>query len=284
MIITIDHGSRYCHGVSNAINKATAYLSEKGYLYCLGQIIHNQEEISRLNKMGLITINHEEFEQLSNETVLIRAHGEVVSTYTTARKNNIRLLDATCPIVKNLQDKVRDYSTKHPHHQVIIFGKDNHPESKGLASRAGNMVSIMQSTDNSPIDFTRPVKVFSQTTMDIHHYDRFILSLERLFKQHAGGRVFPSRSFCKYVSNRASQVRQFAREHDVILFVSDKNSSNGKYLFSQVLHENKSSYFITNSEDIDTGWFNSVQTIGITGAASTPLWLLEKIKKFVNSE
>ncbi len=281
MKVIVDHNSKYCFGVNKAINMASEYLANHNYLFCLGDIIHNPEEVSRLEKMGLITINHEKFEELSGETVLIRAHGEVVKTYETARKNNINLLDATCPIVKSLQQQVREYANKYPDHQIIIFGKENHPESIGLASRANNMVFITQSADSVPIDFSRPAKVFSQTTMDIRNYERFISTLKGLFKARGNARVFPSQSLCKYVSNRVSQVRQFAKAYDVILFVSGKNSSNGKYLFDQVLDKNKNSHFITKSEDIDPGWLDSARSAGITGAVSTPPWLLESIKNAV---
>ncbi len=277
MRIKIDPDAGFCFGVVNAVRMVEDYLKEHDYLYCLGDLVHNPSEVERLSKLGLRTINREEFSKLHNETVLIRAHGEPEDTYKTAWDNDIALLEGTCPIVVRLQNMVKRQENGD---QVIIFGKKNHPESIGLASRVKGHVQVVQTIQELEIDSSRPVKVFSQTTMDAERYHDFCSQITGIMKAAANEQnLFIQRSVCARVSNRALQLRKFVANYDLIIFVSGKQSSNGRYLFSIAKSTNPNSYFVSEPSEINANWFEQAASVGISGATSTPIWLMENVKK-----
>jgi len=288
MKITIDHKAGYCFGVKNAIGQAEAMLEEEGELYSLGHIVHNQEEVKRLAGKGLKVIDYDEFSKLNNCKVLIRAHGEPPSTYETAYRNNITLIDATCPIVKHLQGNVRtqnDLSTE-TNSQVVFYGKKNHPEITGLVGQTGGqaiVVSAEEDIDN--IDPQKAVHLYAQTTMDPQGFYLMAARITTYLERHHAGnapQVFIHNTICRQVSNRISHLEKFAKTHQVVLFVSGKSSSNGRFLYNVCLKSNPGSYHIEEVSDIDKRWFDEIETVGITGATSTPVWQMKKVSDFLS--
>jgi 4-hydroxy-3-methylbut-2-enyl diphosphate reductase len=281
MNIEIDPQAGFCFGVTRVVSKAEEIIREQGQLYCLGEIVHNQKEIERLEKIGLITITQEQFLNLSNCRVLIRAHGEPPETYEHAVRNNIELIDGTCPIVLKLQSRIKkDYNENYGQGvQIIIFGKKDHAEVRGLAGQTSYQTLIVESEEDlGKVDFTRPVHLYAQTTMSSDKYRHLQeILIERLkdsgSEQHA---LKCTNSICRQVSGRIPSLRQFCSQHDVILFVSYKQSSNGKLLYAQCKSVNERSYFVTDTRDIRREWLEGINSIGITGATSTPRWLLEE--------
>ncbi len=286
MKVTIDHNSGYCFGVEYAIQMAEDELEQSKKLYCLGDIVHNGMEVKRLYKNGLRVIDHEQLNNLHDCKVLIRAHGEPPETYSTAIKNNIELIDASCPVVLKLQNRVKHASDKmnHKNGQVVIYGKKGHAEIIGLAGQTDNeAIIVTEDKDLDKIDYSRPVAFFSQTTKSTKGFyeikskieDRLIekskVSAEESFEYHD--------SICRQVSNRESKMKTFAKKHDVVLFVSGKKSSNGKALYKVCKDQNKRSYFIENSSEINPDWFHENDSIGICGATSTPMWLMENVAR-----
>lgn len=284
MRVEIDTNSGFCFGVVNAIRKAELAMEERDKLYCLGEIVHNNIELQRLSDKGLITINHEEFKNLRDVTVLIRAHGEPPETYKTAKENNITLIDSTCPVVLRLQLKISKgfQDTLSENGQIVIFGKEGHAEVNGLVGQTNNTAIVINSSDDlNKIDFSRPVTIFSQTTQDLEKYHDIIEKVRLKIKDE---NLFEyNDTICRQVSNRSKELRVFARSHDVILFVSGKNSSNGKVLFEVCLNENPETFFISSPEDIRPEWFKNAQSTGICGATSTPMWLMEKIAETIKN-
>jgi 4-hydroxy-3-methylbut-2-enyl diphosphate reductase len=281
MHISIDQKAGFCTGVKRAIQKAEEELAATGSLYCLGQIVHNEEEEQRLKAMGLKVIDQEEFKRLHDVKVLIRAHGEPPETYRIARENNIELIDATCPVVLNLQKKIKDayQSGKSKKTQVVIYGRENHPEVIGLNGQISfKAIVIEKPEDIEKIDFSRPVSLFAQTTKDKSVYDQIIQNIEdRKTRIEKGGDLHFSfnKSICGQVSNRDENLREFARKNDVVVFVGGEHSSNGHYLFSICKNENPNSFYVGAPEMIDSGWFKGNEQVGVTGATSTPEWLLK---------
>ena len=289
MIVTIDSNSGYCFGVEFAIQMAEDELTESGKLYCLGDIVHNSMEVDRLEKKGLKIINNEDLKNIKNAKVLIRAHEEPPETYKTAMDNNIQLIDASCPVVLKLQNRVKNAHDKNP--QIVIYGKAGHAEVIGLTGQtSGDAIVVMFEEDLDKVDFKRPVTLFSQTTKStkgFYHMKSLIearvkaenpeLSEEDLPFFHAND------SICRQVSNREPQMEKFSQLHDVILFVSGKKSSNGKALHGVCEKFNPKSYFIENEDEINLDWFKDSETIGICGATSTPTWLMEKVAKHIES-
>lgn len=285
MHIEIDKNAGFCFGVKKAIESAETFLQEDENLFCLGEIVHNSIEVDRLNKMGLKTIDKTEFENLHQFKVLLRAHGEPPETYETAKRNNLKLIDATCPVVLKLQKRVaKAYNeSKEINGQVLIYGKKDHPEIIGLAGQTENTaVVITHKNDLEKIDYNKPIQLFSQTTQSISGYSEIIniiksrieklnIDINQHFKAH--------HTICGQVSGRDKKLKDFAQKNDLILFVSGKNSSNGKYLFDVCKEVNKKSYFISNEDELDEKWFKNISTVGISGATSTPLWLMQKIKE-----
>ena len=288
MTISIDHNSGYCFGVEFAIQMAEDEMEQSQELYCLGDIVHNDMEVKRLNKKGLRVINHEQLKDLRDCKVLIRAHGEPPETYLTALKNNIELIDASCPVVLKLQNRVKNaYDKMHGKDgQVVIYGKKGHAEVIGLTGQTNNeAIIVTDESDLDRIDFGRPVVLFSQTTKStkgfyeikskIEHrfQDSDMISIEEKFEAHD--------SICRQVSNREPRMKSFAEEHDVVLFVSGKKSSNGKALYKVCKDHNPRSYFIENGSEVNVDWFHENDSIGICGATSTPMWLMEEVAKSI---
>lgn len=285
MKIEIDNRSGFCFGVIRAIDTAEKELKDNEKLYCLGDIVHNGMEVDRLEKMGLHSIDREEYFRLSNCRVLIRAHGEPPETYEHARKNNIQLIDATCPVVLNLQNKVKQAYKKNTtkNAQVVIFGKKGHAEVVGLDGQIRNKGIVLESIEDiHRIDFTRPVSLFSQTTKRMEEFYAIAEKIKENMK--AGVSLEIKDSICRQVSNRVPNLKQFARRFDMVLFVAGHKSSNGKYLFSICKEENPRTYHISRISEIDTGWFDGIRSVGICGATSTPNWLMEEVKEWIEQQ
>jgi 4-hydroxy-3-methylbut-2-enyl diphosphate reductase len=288
MEIDIDTGSGFCFGVQNAVGIAEEALKKGEKVFCLGQIVHNELEIERLSALGLVSISYEEFEKMRDCKVLIRAHGEPPSTYRTAEKNNITVLEATCPIVKRLQSKIKDtwIKAKDENGQIVIFGKRGHPEVAGLLGQTRNEAILVTSTEDiRKIDYTRPVHLFSQTTMSA---EDFYSIAENIRSQIAyKGLADPdellsvNKTSCRQVANRQPRLKTFAKKHDVVIFVSGKESSNGKMLYSVCKSVNPETYFVSSPDEIDSNIFTGKKSVGICGATSTPKWLIDKIYQAV---
>ena len=276
--VEIDEGSGFCFGVVTAIHKAEEELAKGVTLYCLGDIVHNSREVERLKTMGLITINHEEFKQLHNAKVLLRAHCEPPETYTIARENNIEIIDATCPVVLRLQKRIKqEYQEKDAEEkQIVIYGQNGHAEVLGLVGQTtGKAIVIEKLEEAKELDFSKSIRLYSQTTKSLDEFWEIV----DYIKDH----ISPSATFeyydtiCRQVANRMPNLRTFAASHDLIFFVSGKKSSNGKMLFSECLKVNPNSHLIDNAEEIDDSLFHGISSIGVCGATSTPKWLMEQI-------
>lgn len=278
MKITIDKKSGFCFGVVNAIKKAEDELATEGVLFCLGDIVHNGAEVQRLGKIGMRTISREEYFTLKNCRVLIRAHGEPPETYNYAKNNNIELIDATCPIVLNIQKKIRSSCDKlsEVDGQLVIFGKPGHAEVEGLNGQSGHKAIIIQSKEEiNKIDFDKPVVLYSQTTKPLDEFREIADIISR--KTASKTPVEINDTVCRQVSNRAPHLEKFAAEHDIIVFVSGKKSSNGAVLHAACKRINPRSYLIADASEILPEWFSGIETVGICGATSTPQWLMEEV-------
>lgn len=277
--IEIDDNSGFCIGVVSAIRKAEEELEKSGQLYCLGDIVHNSDEVERLRAKGLITITHEEMAQLHNVKVLLRAHGEPPATYELARKNNIEIIDATCPVVLQLQRRIKKtYNDGLPGPQIVIYGKNGHAEVNGLVGQTdGNALVVEEINSLDKIDFNKDIALYSQTTKSLQGFSKII---DEIARRKSPDSTFNSYdTICRQVANRVAGIRQFAAAHQLILFVSGKKSSNGKILFEECRTVNPSSHLISNENEIDKRWLNGVSEIGICGATSTPRWLMERVKE-----
>ncbi len=284
MKIEIDKNSGYCFGVEYAIQMAEDNL-ENGELYCLGDIVHNEMEVRRLRKMGLRIIDRDELRQLKGVKVLIRAHGEPPETYRIAIENDIELIDASCPVVLKLQNRVKNAFDEMEENdgQVVIYGKQGHAEVTGLTGQTNNKAIVVASeNDLDKIDFSRPVTLFSQTTKSTSGFYRIKEEIEKRIKAKREYDKFND-SICRQVSNREPQLRKFANEYELILFVSGKKSSNGKALHATCKEVNERSYFIESKEEIDPEWLEGIQSVGICGATSTPMWLMEEVAEEVEN-
>lgn len=284
MKVEIDSGSGFCFGVVNAIRKAEEAMDGGENLYCLGDIVHNDVELGRLAEKGLVTLTYSEFSRLKNATVLIRAHGEPPQTYETAKNNNITLIDATCPVVLRLQQKImRKYRDDGSgRQQVVIFGKQGHAEVNGLVGQTDDQAIVINSPEDiDKIDFTRPVAIFSQTTQDPEKYQQIVSILRE--RMHHQDQLEVNDTICRQVSNRAKELKVFARKHDVIIFVSGPNSSNGRALFEICHNENPRTFFVSTAADIRHSFFSDAASVGICGATSTPRWLMEHISEYIKN-
>jgi 4-hydroxy-3-methylbut-2-enyl diphosphate reductase len=264
-------------------------MENKEPLYCLGDIVHNDMEVKRLSEKGLVVIDREQLQELSNCKVLIRAHGEPPETYKLAIENNIELVDASCPVVLKLQHRVKNAFDKmeRENGQIVIYGKKGHAEVIGLTGQTlEKAVVVMDDSDLDQLDYNRPITLFSQTTKSTKGFYALSEKIEGRIKVAKGELTeidFNSNdSICRQVSNREPQLVRFAQDNDVILFVSGKKSSNGKALYQVCLSENPRSYFIENEEEIELDWFQNVERVGICGATSTPMWLMEQVKTYVS--
>lgn len=288
MRIEIDPGSGFCFGVRNAVDEAQKSLEGETPIYCLGDIVHNDEEVARLSSLGLRSIDLDEFNNLRDKTVLIRAHGEPPSTYQQARLNNLKLIDATCPIVKKLQEKiVKAFNeSEKVNGQVVIYGKPGHAEVVGLAGQIENNALIIRSDDDLElINYTKKVFLFSQTTMSRDKYRNIAEKIGNRFEKEGLGREKYLKVFntvCGQVSNREPRLKEFSRKHDVIIFVSGRESSNGKFLYSVCKAQNEHSFLISSPEEIIADWFQNASSVGICGATSTPKWLIDKVFTKIN--
>lgn len=281
MIIEIDKNSGLCFGVVEAIRKAEETLQQQNTLYCLGDIVHNDAEVERLTEKGLITIDHERFFTMKDTTVLLRAHGEPPSTYEYARQNNIRLIDATCPVVLKLQKRIRigHDSAKIQGTQFVIFGKKGHAEVNGLVGQTNGDAIVLESTKEiGKIDFTRPIELYSQTTKDLEGFNLLAAELKR---RATDVPVNIHDTVCRQVANRIPAIRQFSARFGLIIFVSGQKSSNGKMLFDICKSVNPNSKFISSIQEIDHQWIKDVDSVGICGATSTPKNLLEDVAEAV---
>lgn len=283
MLVTIDPHSGFCFGVVRAIGIAERELRKNKILYCLGDIVHNNMEVERLKHMGLVIITHNEFKKLHNCKVLIRAHGEPPVTYTIADRNQIELIDASCPIVLNLQKVVRQgYLEMIPlNGQIVIYGKEGHAEVNALKGQTeGTAIVIGNENDLHQIDFSRPVRFYSQTTKSLEGFHNIVRMIrERMETVNLDHPVdFKwNDSICRQVSNRSVQLKEFASRFDTVVFVSGHNSSNGMVLYQICKSVNPRTNLVSGLTELDPAWFNEVRTVGICGATSTPLWLMEEI-------
>jgi 4-hydroxy-3-methylbut-2-enyl diphosphate reductase len=283
MIIDIDKNSGFCFGVVYAVSKADEYLEKNNFLYCLGDIVHNDMEVSRLQKKGLKIINFETFKELKNQTVLIRAHGEPPQTYNIARQNNIKLIDASCPIVLRLQLSIKKYynEMKKKQGQIVIYGKKGHAEVIGLSGQTNNEAIIVSNIEDlNKIDYSRPIALFSQTTKSSYTYHKIINEIK---KRLLIDDFFFQDSVCKQVSNRDKEIREFSKNKDIVIFISGKKSSNGKMLYNVCKNVNPNTKFVSELEEISPHWFKKIQTVGICGATSTPSWLMLKAKNLIEN-
>ena len=275
--IEIDEGSGFCFGVTTAIKKAEEELgtSDKT-LYCLGEIVHNGMECERLREMGLITINHDDMRQLHDVKVLLRAHGEPPETYELARRNNIEIIDATCPVVLQLQKRIKkQYETGGG--QIVIFGKKGHAEVLGLVGQTQSNAIVIESFDEvKRLDFSRDIYLYSQTTKSLDEYHRIIEYIQHHIAPGATFRSFDT--ICRSVANRMPNISQFAARHDLILFVCGRKSSNGKVLYNECLRVNPNTHLVEDAQEIDPAWLDGIQSVGICGATSTPRWLMEQCR------
>ncbi len=279
MHIDIDTNAGFCFGVTNAISKAETEIAQSGRLYCLGEIVHNHEETSRLEKLGMRTISYAEFAQLHSTTVLLRAHGEPPSTYATAEANNVDIIDATCPIVLRLHKLIQTNAQMYPDARTVIFGKKDHAEVVGLVGQVGgDAVVVSDEAEIEMIGFDKSILLYSQTTMNSHKYNNLAEKIaQKLASCNPGAVLRKFDTVCRSVALREQNLTAYASSHDAILFVAGANSSNGKYLFSTCSKANPNTYYVSRISDIDPSMMKGVVSLGITGATSTPKWLLQDI-------
>ena len=275
--VTIDKESGFCFGVVYAIDMAEEILDQQGYLYCLGDIVHNDEEVARLKAKGLRIIAHGDLQGLQNEKVLIRAHGEAPETYKIALENNITLIDASCPVVLKLQNRIK---TSHDDREkILIFGKHGHAEVIGLSGQTNNEAIVFQDIDElDNVELPPSFTLYSQTTKSV---DRFYAIKDELIRR--GYQVKANDTICRQVSNRYEDLGTFAQQYDKIIFVSGKKSSNGKVLFDICRQVNPNTVFISDPAELEPGLFSDNQTVGVCGATSTPMWLMKKVKETIES-
>ena len=280
--VEIDSGSGFCFGVTTAIKKAEEELAAGKKMYCLGDIVHNGMEVERLTAMGMTTINHEQLRELHDVKVLLRAHGEPPETYELARRNNIEIIDATCPVVLQLQNRIKKQFDANPDAQIVIFGKNGHAEVLGLVGQTRSQAIVIEHFDEVPkLDFNRDIYLYSQTTKSLDEFHRIIEYIQSHISPTAVFRSFDT--ICRQVANRMPNIARFATQHDVIIFVSGRKSSNGKVLYNECKAVNPHSYHVENAEEINLDWFANAKTVGICGATSTPKWLMEECRDHILS-
>ena len=285
LTIEIDTESGFCYGVIRAVEKAESRLRESASLYSLGAIVHNNSELERLNKIGLEVIDTQTMKELSDTTVLIRAHGEPPATYRIAQENNIELIDCTCPVVLKLQDRIRETYAKH-NGQIVIFGKIGHAEVNGLVGQTEGTAIVVDSLESlGKIDITKPIQIFSQTTKDPKEYEEVCSAIKEKIEQTGGNleHFTVHNTICRQVAQRHNNLAAFAAKHSVIVFVSGKESSNGKVLYELCKSVNPRSYNIQSTDQIDASWFQDGDSVGICGATSTPKWQLEGCAEAISS-
>ncbi|MDW3648687.1 MAG: 4-hydroxy-3-methylbut-2-enyl diphosphate reductase [Bacteroidia bacterium] len=276
--VEIDSNSGFCFGVVYAIEMAEDHLKEHGQLYCLGDIVHNDKEVERLQELGLEIISHDELKELKNATILIRAHGEPPETYLTALENNLELIDASCPVVLKLQNRIRNAYDED--RQIVILGKKGHAEVNGLVGQTQQEAIVISSEEEAEkLQIDKPVSLFSQTTKGT----KLLYNIREKMNDKFEDFKFND-TICRQVSNREPELQKFSDKHEVIIFVSGKKSSNGKALYQTCKSVNPESYFISGVEELDLDWIRGKKSIGICGATSTPMWLMEEVADFINKQ
>ena len=283
MTVEIDEGTGFCFGVVNAIRKAEEELGRSGRLYCLGDIVHNAAEVERLRRKGLETITHADLENLHGVKVLLRAHGEPPATYELARRNGIEIIDATCPVVLQLQRRIkasadegrREAAEKERQPLIVIYGKPGHAEVNGLVGQTGGEAVVVSSLeDMEKIDFSRDIRLYSQTTKPLDGFRQIV----EYIRSRKGDEGFEWHdTICRQVANRIPRIREFARRHDVVIFVSGAKSSNGRVLFEECRKVNPRSYLVSDASQLQPQWMEGVERVGICGATSTPRWLMAEV-------
>lgn len=276
--VEIDTNSGFCNGVVRAIQAAEQELEKGGQLYCLGDIVHNSNEVERLRAKGLITINHDELRQLRNAKVLLRAHGEPPETYRIARENNIEIIDATCPVVLQLQRKIKkSYDTRTSNNdQVLIYGKVGHAEVNGLVGQTNGEAIVLETPgDLDKVDFEQRITLYSQTTKSVQHFAEMVQLIQ---ERTATDKFEWHDTICRQVANRIPNIREFARTHDLVLFVCGKKSSNGKVLYEECRSVNENTHLVSDIEELNPAWLEGKSNIGICGATSTPRWLMAEFQ------
>lgn len=275
--IEIDKESGFCFGVVTAINKAEQELTSGTDLFCLGDIVHNSDEVERLRLKGLRTITHQEFAKLKNVKVLLRAHGEPPETYSRARQNGIDIIDATCPVVLRLQKRIKERHDSGTSGQIVIYGKRGHAEVNGLVGQTEGSAIVVEDFDGlDQLDFTRDIYLYSQTTKSLEGFSAIIAEIER--RKSADTKFEYFDTICRQVANRTEHLRRFAADKDLVLFVAGTKSSNGKVLYGHCLDVNPRTYLIANQEEVQPEWLKGATDIGICGATSTPSWLMEQVR------
>lgn len=278
--VEVDAASGFCFGVVTAIRKAEEELATSGRLYCLGDIVHNAAEVERLRSKGLVTITHEELKNLHGVKVLLRAHGEPPSTYEIAKRNNIEIIDATCPVVLQLQRRIKASAEEWDGVEeplVLIYGKPGHAEVNGLVGQTGGKAVVIRDVaDLDDVDFSRDIRLYSQTTKSLEGFRGIVDEIKRR-KGEDGDTFHWYDTICRQVANRIPKIKEFAREHDVVIFVGGAKSSNGKVLYSECLSVNPRTYFVSDPSELKDDWFKDGDTIGICGATSTPGWLMAEV-------
>ncbi|MGD0755184.1 MAG: 4-hydroxy-3-methylbut-2-enyl diphosphate reductase [Bacteroidales bacterium] len=290
MIVEVDKQSGFCFGVQNAVEIAEKALLRGEKVFSLGSIVHNDKEVDRLSSLGLVSIDHEKFRNLKDCKVLIRAHGEPPETYKVAENNNLTIIEATCPIVKKLQSKIREtwMRTKEGDGQVVIFGKPGHAEVVGLQGQINNEgILVSGSEDFRKIDISKPVYLFAQTTMSVKEYSNLTEILRTKMEERGDSdpakNLIINKTICGQVSNREPHLKAFAKKHDTVIFVSGRESSNGKMLYSVCKNINPDTHFVSSQEELDKSWFIGKNSVGICGATSTPKWLIENIRDIISN-
>ncbi len=281
--IEIDNSSGFCFGVTTAIAKAEEELANDKCLFCLGDIVHNGQECNRLRKLGLQAIDHGDLSQVHNAKLLLRAHGEPPQTYQIAKQQNITIIDATCPVVLNLQKRIKQEYLSDTEHQrqIVIYGKNGHAEVIGLVGQTEGTAIVIENIEDakSKLDFTRSISLYSQTTKSLAGFREIVCYIQSSIQSPADFRYYDT--ICRQVANRMPNIRKFALHHDAILFVCGKKSSNGRVLYDECLSVNPNTYFVENASEIDRKWFENVNSIGICGATSTPKWLMEECQEAI---
>lgn len=285
--VEIDKGSGFCFGVTTAISKAEEELAKGETLYCLGDIVHNGQECERLEQLGLISIDHQQFSALKNAKVLLRAHGEPPSTYRLAEENHITLIDATCPVVLRLQKRIKqEFDTANAEgkeKQIVIFGKNGHAEVLGLVGQTNGTAIVIENLDEArSLDFSKDIFLYSQTTKSLDEFRQIVTYIQEHIAPDATFKYYDT--ICRQVANRMPDIQDFAASHELIFFVCGHKSSNGKILFQECKKVNPNSYQIDGPEEIDRSLLEGVKSIGICGATSTPKWLMEACQKAIMEE
>lgn len=282
--VMIDPDAGFCFGVEKAIELAEKELAKHGKLNCLGDIVHNTAELERLKTLGLQVIKHEELSVVENQPLLFRAHGEPPASYEAARSKGIGIIDASCPIVLKLQEKIRKQYQEEKQVQIIIFGKPGHPEIVGLQGQTnGEAIIVHKSEDLDLLDYSKPVRLYSQTTMSYESYQHMAELVQAKMNKAGNTDLVINKSYCRQVSGRTQSLKAFASNHDLIIFVSDKKSSNGEFLYNVCRSVNPNSKFIHGIAEMHESWFANVSTVGITGATSTPKWLMDNVAEAIEN-